>query len=74
MPHFIIDCSEEILKQKSPEYIMQVVYDTAKLTKLFVPEEINFFASLIIALAERENSEPRVYGTTQKLQNLSHPS
>ncbi len=40
MPHFIIDCSEGILKQKSPEYIMQVVYDTAKSTKLFVPEEI----------------------------------
>ncbi|WMI64776.1 5-carboxymethyl-2-hydroxymuconate Delta-isomerase [Aestuariibaculum sp. YM273] len=40
MPHFIIDCSKQILEQKSPEDIMQKVYDAAKSTRLFLPEEI----------------------------------
>jgi len=40
MPHFVIDCSEQIIKLKSPESIMQKVYDTARLTELFIPEEI----------------------------------
>tara|TARA_R110002072_G_scaffold289032_3_gene455831 strand:+ start:2351 stop:2695 length:345 start_codon:yes stop_codon:yes gene_type:complete len=35
MPHFIIDCSEHILKLKSPESIMKIVYDTAESTQLF---------------------------------------
>ncbi|WOD43537.1 5-carboxymethyl-2-hydroxymuconate Delta-isomerase [Hwangdonia lutea] len=35
MPHFIIDCSENIISQKSPNDIMQKVYDTAELTQLF---------------------------------------
>jgi 5-carboxymethyl-2-hydroxymuconate isomerase len=35
MPHFVIDCSENILNLKSPEEIMQAVYDTAEATDLF---------------------------------------
>jgi 5-carboxymethyl-2-hydroxymuconate isomerase len=35
MPHFVIDCSENILNLKSPEEIMQVVYNTAESTGLF---------------------------------------
>jgi 5-carboxymethyl-2-hydroxymuconate isomerase len=35
MPHFVIDCSENIIKLKSPEEIMQIVYDTAEATELF---------------------------------------
>ncbi len=35
MPHFVIDCSESILKIKSPEKIIQKVYDTAEATNLF---------------------------------------
>lgn len=35
MPHFVIDCSEQITKLKSPESIMQKVYDTAESTQLF---------------------------------------
>lgn len=30
MPHFIIDCSESILKLQAPEALMQVVYETAE--------------------------------------------
>lgn len=35
MPHFVIDCSKNIIKIKSPEEIIQIVYDTANASKLF---------------------------------------
>ena len=35
MPHFVIDCSENIIKIKSPKEIIQKVYDTAESTNLF---------------------------------------
>lgn len=35
MPHFIIDCSENIIQLKTPEEIIQKVYDAAKSTNLF---------------------------------------
>jgi 5-carboxymethyl-2-hydroxymuconate isomerase len=40
MPHFIIDCSENIIEQKSPEQIMQAVYDVAEGTGLFAANDI----------------------------------
>lgn len=40
MPHFVIDCSESIIKQKSPDEIMQIVYDTAESTGLFTKGDI----------------------------------
>jgi 5-carboxymethyl-2-hydroxymuconate isomerase len=40
MPHFVIDCSQNILNLKSPEEIMQGVYDTAESTGLFTPGDI----------------------------------
>lgn len=35
MPHFVIDCSENILEMKSPKEIIQSVYDAAEATDLF---------------------------------------
>ena len=35
MPHFVIDCSENIIAMTSPEEIIQNVYNTAELTQLF---------------------------------------
>ena len=35
MPHFVIDCSENIIQLKSPEEIIQKVYNTAESTDLF---------------------------------------
>ncbi|MBC8754856.1 5-carboxymethyl-2-hydroxymuconate Delta-isomerase [Kordia sp. YSTF-M3] len=35
MPHFVIDCSEDIIAMKSAEEIMQNVYNTAESTQLF---------------------------------------
>lgn len=40
MPHFIIDCSENIIQQKSPDEIMQAVYDVAEATGLFTVGDI----------------------------------
>ncbi|MCG8327997.1 MAG: 5-carboxymethyl-2-hydroxymuconate Delta-isomerase [Chitinophagales bacterium] len=40
MPHFVLDCSSSIIQQKSPEEIMQKVYDTAASTGLFAPGDI----------------------------------
>jgi 5-carboxymethyl-2-hydroxymuconate isomerase len=40
MPHFIIDCSENIIQQKSPDEIMRVVYDVAEATGLFAENDI----------------------------------
>lgn len=35
MPHFVIDCSKNIINLKTPEKIIQKVYDTAESTNLF---------------------------------------
>jgi len=35
MPHFVIDCSKQVIALKSPEEIIQKVYDTAVSTDLF---------------------------------------
>ena len=40
MPHFIIDCSENIIRQKAPDEIMQTVYDAADATGLFAKNDI----------------------------------
>jgi 5-carboxymethyl-2-hydroxymuconate isomerase len=40
MPHFIIDCSENIIEQESPEAIMQAVHDVANATGLFAVNDI----------------------------------
>jgi len=40
MPHFIIDCSENILESTAPELIMQAVYETAEATGLFAQGDI----------------------------------
>jgi 5-carboxymethyl-2-hydroxymuconate isomerase len=40
MPHFVIDCSENIIQQKSPHEIMQAVYDVAEATGLFAVGDI----------------------------------
>lgn len=40
MPHFIIDCSENILKLKTAEEILRAVHDTAESTLLFKQGDI----------------------------------
>ncbi len=40
MPHFVIDCSEDIIKIKTPDEIMQAVYEVAEATHLFAENDI----------------------------------
>jgi 5-carboxymethyl-2-hydroxymuconate isomerase len=40
MPHFIIDCSENIIQQKSADEILQAVYEIAEATELFAENDI----------------------------------
>lgn len=40
MPHFVIDCSEQIISLMSPNEIMQKVYDTADSNELFEQGDI----------------------------------
>jgi len=40
MPHFIIDCSEDILNAKTPQEIMEAVYCSAEETGLFAEDDI----------------------------------
>jgi 5-carboxymethyl-2-hydroxymuconate isomerase len=58
MPHFIIDCSEDILKQKSPEEIMWAVYNAAESTGLFSEDDIkvriNPFHHFMLAKSKRD--------------------
>ncbi len=40
MPHFVIDCSEDITRIKTPAEIMQAVYEVAEATHLFAENDI----------------------------------
>lgn len=40
MPHFIIDCSPNIIQQEAPEKIMDIVYTTAESAGLFAENDI----------------------------------
>lgn len=40
MPHFVIDCSENVIRMKAADEIMQVVFDAAMSTDLFIASEI----------------------------------
>ena len=40
MPHFIIDCSKNILQQESPEKILHTVYECAEASGLFATEGV----------------------------------
>ena len=40
MPHFIIECSDNVIQNKSPEEIMQAVHETAEATGLFALNDI----------------------------------
>src|SRR5215204_105934 len=40
MPHFVIDCSENVLRLRAPEEILREVHDTAEATGLFKKGDI----------------------------------
>jgi 5-carboxymethyl-2-hydroxymuconate isomerase len=40
MPNFIIECSQDILQQRTPDELLDAVYETADATGLFAPKDI----------------------------------
>ncbi|WP_153395713.1 5-carboxymethyl-2-hydroxymuconate Delta-isomerase [Chryseobacterium vaccae] len=40
MPHFVIDCSQDIIQLKTPDEMMNVVYKTTESTGLFAVNDI----------------------------------
>ena len=40
MPHFVIDCSPNVLKLKTPQEIIEAVHNTAEATQLFAKGDI----------------------------------
>lgn len=40
MPHFVVECSENILRIHSPEEILRQIHDTAEATRLFKKGDI----------------------------------
>ena len=40
MPHFVIDCSENVIRLKSADDIMQEVFDAAMSSDLFIASEV----------------------------------
>jgi len=40
MPHFIIDCSEDIIRQKPAGEIMNAVFEMAQASGLFAPNDV----------------------------------
>ncbi|MEF9477233.1 5-carboxymethyl-2-hydroxymuconate Delta-isomerase [Chryseobacterium sp. 1B4] len=40
MPHFIIECSQDILRQRTPDELLDAVYEAADATGLFAPNDI----------------------------------
>ena len=40
MPHFILECSPTIINKKSPQELLDLIYQAALKTDLFIPHEI----------------------------------
>ncbi len=71
MPHFVIDCSENILDLKSPEEIMETVYNAAESTKLFsvgdIKVRINPFN--LYKIGASKNSFIHIFGNIMEGRN-----
>ena len=79
MPHFIIDCSQDILRQRTADEIMNAVYETANITGLFAPNDIKVRLRPFehYKLGQRKTSFIHIFGyimegrSTEQKANLS---
>jgi 5-carboxymethyl-2-hydroxymuconate isomerase len=64
MPHFVIDCSENILGMKSPGELMDAIYEEAESTRLFAEGDIKVRINPYpyYKLGEGKNSFIHVFG------------
>ncbi|WP_250253835.1 5-carboxymethyl-2-hydroxymuconate Delta-isomerase [Chryseobacterium sp. Marseille-Q3244] len=79
MPHFIIECSQDILQQKAPDEIMDAVYSVAESAGLFAMNDIKVRLQpyQYYRLGEHKNNFLHVFGyimqgrSTEQKTNLS---
>ncbi len=71
MPHFVIDCSENILKLKTPEEILNAVHDTAEATALFAKGDIKVRINPFkyFTVANTDNDFIHVFGNIMQGRN-----
>ena len=64
MPHFVIDCSENTIKIKTPQEIIQAVYHVAEATGLFAVGDIKvrINAFTFFTVGETGNDFIHVFG------------
>lgn len=66
MPHFIIDCSENVLNLKTPAEILRTVHDTADATGLFgkgdIKVRIRPFNEAFYTVSDTKNDFIHVFG------------
>lgn len=64
MPHFIIECSEDVIEQRPADEIMSTVYEAAEASELFAPNDIKVRIQpyALFKLAEGKNSFLHVFG------------
>jgi 5-carboxymethyl-2-hydroxymuconate isomerase len=71
MPHFIIECSENILTKKTPDEIMQAVYEVAEATGLFAKGDIKVRINpyKYYRLGETKNDFLHIFGNIMEGRN-----
>lgn len=71
MPHFVIDCSENIIKLRSPEEIIAAVYETAEATGLFAKGDIKVRINPFIhfTVAGTKNDFIHIFGNIMQGRN-----
>lgn len=76
MPQFIIDCSEEIIKLKTPEEIMEVVYRVAEDTGLFADGDIKVRINPFkyFKLGPNKNNFIHIFGNIMEGRTISQKS
>ncbi|WP_160136033.1 5-carboxymethyl-2-hydroxymuconate Delta-isomerase [Chryseobacterium sp. c4a] len=64
MPHFIIECSQDILQLRTPNEIMDTVYNAAESTSLFAVNDIKvrLHPYQYYRLGEQKNNFLHVFG------------
>ena len=64
MPHFVIECSENILEMSNAQEIMEVVYTKAEATGLFAKNDIKarIYPTTHYKLAETKDNFLHVFG------------
>jgi len=87
MPHFVIECSKNVLEQQPSDVIMKTVYDAAVSTGLFADNDVKVrinsyeqyqlgqgkdsFLHIFASIMEGRTQEQKAHLSTSVIQNLA---